>query len=287
MNAAQRTERERTTLLACTIIVAVNVASLILDRRDREFLTLTVVDITHAVLAAGVALTLVRAQAPWSQRGCELAFVVVTAPFLAGLWLPQMHDLRANQLLEPMLAHHFLLLGIAIAAPSWRSGVALIGLFTIHALALWRVLAHAAPTPALDREPWFTLFFAIIATMLLYTRERRRELESRLAAAEARAQTLTQVSRMLLALRDRANTPLQTLEVAIALLEEQAPTDPRLVLMRRALARLVAIQKALAASELRSADLEMPVDLETSLHELLDAGVGAAIARRAPPQAQG
>ena len=139
------------------------------------------------------------------------------------------------------------------------------------------MLAHAASTPALDREPWFTLFFAEISTMLLYTRSRRRDLEQRLAAAETRAQTLAQVSRMLLALRDRANTPLQTFEVAIALLEQgDRAGDARVELMRRALERLDPIQQALAETDARPTNLDTPLDFEASMHALLDERPGLA-----------
>lgn len=270
MSAAHRPEAVRSMLLVAVAVVAVNVASLILDPRDREFMPLMVVDIGHAVIAAGVALVLARSRRSWSLRACDIAFAIVTAPFVVSIWLPQLYDLHGHSLVEPMLAHHFLLLGIAVSAPTWRSGGALIAVFTVHALALWRVLAHSASSPALDREPWFTLFFAVIAALLLYTRSRRRELERRLAAAEARARALSQVSGMLLALRDRANTPLQTLEIAIARLEQGGHADVGSVaLMRRALERLVSIQRALAETKVRDTEIEV-ADLESSLRALLD-----------------
>jgi hypothetical protein len=185
--------------------------------------------------------------------------------------LPQAHDLRGGELLEPMLAHHFLLLGIAVAAPSWRIGSIAIVVFTAHAFALWQVLSGAGPSPALDREPWFTLLFGVIAMMLLYARERRRRLEQRLTAAEARARLLAQVSRLLFSLRDRANTPLQTIEIAIALLERGYDTPATVEMLRRALERLIAIQRALAATQAPTDDL-IPQDLEGALQDLLEGG---------------
>jgi hypothetical protein len=139
------------------------------------------------------------------------------------------------------------------------------------AIVAWRAVQSWSDrtlelTFALDREPWFTLFFAGIAGMLLYTREHRRGLERRLAAAEARAQTLTQVSQVLLALRDHANTPLQTLEVAVSLLERESPVKPA---MRRALQRLSAIQSTLARESTHSFDLDVPLDLDAALRDLM------------------
>lgn len=262
-----RTEAERTTFLATAIITSINIASLILDRRDHAFTALLVTDAVHALIAAGVALAMTRGRR-WSPRACDIAFVIATMPFLVGMWLPQTHDLQSNEFLEPMLAHHFLLLGIAVVAPSWRSGAAMIALFTAHAIALWQVLSSAGSSPSLDREPWFSLVFAVFAMMLLFTRERRRKLEQRLANAEARAVMLARVSKMLLALRDRANTPLQTLEVAISMLEQGDDSRATLSMLRRALDRLVAVQRAISVTQ-GPTDL-VPQELEVLLHELLD-----------------
>lgn len=261
-----RTETVRTTFLAAAIIAGINLASLTLDQRDHAFPALMAVDIIHFLIAATITLLMWRRT--WSTRACDLAFVIATAPFIVGMWLPQTYDLGGD-LVEPMLAHHFLLLGIAVVAPSWRSGAAMIVVFIVHALALSHMLVEAVgSSPALDREPWFTLVFGVFAAMLLYTRERRRKLEKRLSAAEGRAQMLAQVSRVLLALRDRANTPLQTLEVAISLLEEGHDTPATQAMLRRSLERLVTIQRALSATHIPTDDL-VPQEFEATLKDLI------------------
>ena len=269
MTAIKQTEAARTTFLAAAIIAGINVASLILDRRDHSFTALMVTDAVHALIAGAVAFAMTRVNRVWTARACDLAFVIATVPFLVGMWLPQTHDLQGGEFLEPMLAHHFLLLGIAVVAPSWRSGSTMIVVFTGHAIALWQALSDAGPSPSLDREPWFTLVFAVFATMLLFTRERRRRLEQRLANAEARALMLAQVSRMLLALRDRANTPLQTLEVAISLLEQGDNSRVTISMLRRALDRLVVVQRTISATQGPAEDL-VPQELEVLLHDLLE-----------------
>ena len=271
MTTLARSQALRATLLTCAAIGVVNFASVAFDRRDHLDSAVLAVDLAHGVVALGVITVLWLARARVSTRACELALVIATLPFLVGIWLPQLSDLRAGRLSEPLLAHHFLLLGIAVGSPTLRTSLALIALFAIHGLVLGHVLATAGPTPTLDHEPGFTLLFTVIAGLLTFTRARRRDMEHRLVAAEQRARVLSQVSAMLLALRDRANTPLQTLEVAITMLEaDTAGDDRRLVLMRRALARLVAIQHALDAGELRSSEIEIPVDLEASVRALLD-----------------
>jgi hypothetical protein len=259
------TSASHRTLFAISLVIfAVNVLSLIGDSRDHANPPLFIVDSIHAAISITVAIVAWRALQSWSDRRLELAFALLTAPFLVGLWLPQAYSHGGH--VDPLLASRFLLLGLAVSAPTWRSGAIALVVFTAHSVLLWHVLVEDVSTFALDREPWFTLFFAGIAGMLLYTREHRRGLERRLAAAEARAQTLTQVSQVLLALRDHANTPLQTLEVAVSLLEQESPVKPA---MRRALQRLSAIQSTLARESSHSFDLDVPLDLDAALRDLM------------------
>jgi hypothetical protein len=265
------TDAAHRTLFAIShVIIAVNVLSLIADSRDHAHVPLFVVDSAHALVALSVAVAAWRAPRSWSERSLELVFGLMTAPFLVGLWLPQAYSASDGGHVDPLLASRFLLLGLAVSAPTWRSGAIALVVFSTHAAILWHVLVENVSTFALDREPWFTLFFAAIAVMLLYTREHRRDLERRLAAVEARAQTLTQVSQVLLALRDKANTPLQTLELAVSLLERQAQLDKAVTpAMRRALQRLTAIQNTLARGTTHSFDLDVPLDLDAALAELM------------------
>lgn len=261
---------QRTLALVAAVVAVVNILSLALDPRDARYLLLEEADIAHGVLCLVVAAIAARPRGPWSLRTADLIFVLIVSPFIIGLWLPQSYDASHGALFDPLLAHRFLVLGIAVSAPSWRSGTAMIIVMTLHAILLWQYLDGTPAGGALEREPVFTIFFGLIAGLLLYIREGRRDLEARLVATEARAKALTQVSRVLLALRDRANTPLQTLEVAIALLEDTGGSnDPVLVPMRRALARLTSIQQTLATTAALPFDLDVSLDLEAALAELM------------------
>jgi hypothetical protein len=268
----------RTLLVISIVIGVVNILSLVADPRDHAHAELFAVDSVHAAIAFTVAILAARARGSWSERTLELVFAVLTVPFLVGLWLPQTYGAGNAGFTDPLLPSRFLLLGLAVSAPTWRSGAIALVVFTGHAVALWYALVQSLSMPSLDREPWMTLFFALIAAMLLYTREHRRDLERRLAAAEERAHTLTQVSQVLLALRDHANTPLQTLEVAVSLLERDAPIDTAVpVLMRRALQRLTAIQATLARESTHAFDLDVPLDLESALHDLMDSSQSSRV----------
>jgi hypothetical protein len=268
------TAMARTVALAAMLVTLTNLCSLFLDPRDHANQVVFTVDVGHGILALLVMLWLLRDPASKSVAACELAFAAITLPFLLGLWLPAIADLETGHLSEPLMPHHFLMIGIVIGAPTRRIGVAFLALFALHAIVLGQVLLTATSSATLAHEPWMTLLFSSLAGLLLYTRHRRRELEGRVAAAEERVRMLAEVARMLLALRDRANTPLQTIEIAIALIAEDSAPSEEIAVIERALVRLATVQQTLSrtGAELTSFADEVsisPVDLEQALRNLL------------------
>jgi signal transduction histidine kinase len=224
----------RTIFVISIVIGVVNILSLIADPRDHGHASLFFVDAGHAALAIAVAVRARIARSSWSERTLELVFGVITAPFLVGLWLPQMVSGAA---VDPLLASRFLLLGLAVTAPTWRSGAIALAVFTAHAVALWFVLVGPEFTFALDREPWLTLFFTGIAAMLLYTREHRRDLERRLEQSHR----LEAIGRLAAGVAHEINTPLQYAGDSVRFTSEVA-TD---------LISVMETQRALVASVLR------------------------------------
>lgn len=272
MQTTVATEAKRTTLLVATLTALATLSALVFDPRDHADRTLFAVDLCHSAIAVAVGAWFARPR-PHGVIASELGFTAMLLPFLVSLWMPPMADLRDGTLSEPMMLHHFLLLSIAIFSPTRRSGVVFLIVFTLHAVALGQALSG----PALAREPWITLLFASVASLLLYTRLRRRLLEQRVDAAEERVRVLADVARMLLALRDRANTPLQTLEVGVSLLADDVADPEQLAIMQRALGRLASVQQMLSKTSVELAAIAgdsgmSPGDLEEALRELVEPG---------------
>jgi hypothetical protein len=99
-------------------------------------------------------------------------------------------------------------------------------------------------------EPWITLVWAGAAGGMLAFRVRTQRIERRLLLARAEAESLERVARLLLVLRDGANTPLQSLELAVTLLRQRAPDNAALLnTMERALTQLRALTQRMAIAE--------------------------------------
>ena len=256
------------------IVGCVSAVRIPLDTQRFGFWPLGAFVLVHALAAFGVTIWVWRRGARWPVRASDLAYVAVMLPHLVTFWLAQMFDHGTGTLVEPLMPHHTTFIAIALLPPSnVRWGMALVATFAAHGVALWATLVDTAAPSVLGREPWSTLIVGGIAIGILWSRGRRRDLELRLVVVEARADVLDRLNRVLLALRDRANTPLQTLEVAISLIEAHPLAEDRVVratlaAMRRALAQLVSAQQPLSGAVVPDRAAQLAVDLERELREL-------------------
>jgi hypothetical protein len=140
-------------------------------------------------------------------------------------------------------------IGVALLAPSLQLGAVLIVLFAVETGAL-ALLSHLAGRhEVVAGEPWVTLAYALIAFGLLVDRVRRQRAEERAVCAQARSDEMARLARMALALRDLANTPLQTLRVNAALLRERPVDGVVMARIERALDRMCELNRILARWE--------------------------------------
>ncbi|MDX2092220.1 MAG: hypothetical protein SFX73_30420 [Kofleriaceae bacterium] len=272
MNGDERTEAYRSTRLAAGVVFVIACAAVPLGVMTYGWWPQGVGDSFHALLALTIGIVTHRSRGRWSPRLYDALLVLLAVPYLMTVWWPQVAEARAGTLTEPLVTNHFVLLGLAILSPrSLRLAFVMIGVFTLQSVLLWHVLETTSGR-ALPREPWLTLFFAGISAGLSWSRWRRHDLESRFAHVASRANALTKINRILLALRDRANTPLQTLEVGLTLMEDRPADSPRVLqLMRRAVAQLSSLRAPVArtlSDEMAADRATLSVDLDRELAEL-------------------
>jgi hypothetical protein len=112
------------------------------------------------------------------------------------------------------------------------------------AVWLWFDLAQASLAAAAG-EPWVTLIFFVSAIIIVVQRWSRRQLARKLLEAEGETEVLRQLLPISLAVRDQVNTPLQTLELGVALLKMRHPGEQRtLDRMGHSLQKLIGISRS-------------------------------------------
>jgi hypothetical protein len=152
---------------------------------------------------------------------------------------------------EPLVRQKLMVLLIAIFTPRqvWVA-VLLIAAFAVEACLEFWIPGLGASTNFGPWEPWITLCTAALAIWLAYSRAQLLSRERTLRLKLRETTEALRLAKMALAVRDLANTPLQVIELQLALLEERyKPVPPEIAPLRRALNRLSELSKILETYE--------------------------------------
>jgi hypothetical protein len=202
--------------------------------------------VATAVLASASLILLVATRDRPRRWLGTVVFLAVIATTLAALSWTDRVLAHADPHWYPFDAHKLGALTVALLAPPslWVGLVAIAG-FTIVPLVelhTWEPEVRAR----LSAAPWATVAYGAFAFAVYVLQMRRYALLRRAARAEAEAAALERFARMVLAVRDLANTPLQTVELTAALLRRRGEPDARLLdRVLRACDRLVGLGRVL------------------------------------------
>jgi hypothetical protein len=171
-------------------------------------------------------------------------------PFLPIFALAESFMVGTGLIWVPMTGHRLVMLAIGVLAPTglWLGG-GLIAAFALEAVVLWFALGLGShPGVRSPWEPWVTLIYGGVALAMLAYRVRSHHIELKLREVRAEAEALERLARLFLAVRDATNTPLQTLELSIALLRQRSPeSEPTLAAMERAVQRVRSLTQRLGS----------------------------------------
>jgi hypothetical protein len=114
-------------------------------------------------------------------------------------------------------------LTVALLAPDLPVGLLSVLIHAGAAVVQWWTFAPEVRAGLALGEPWATIAFAVFGALLLVHRRRQIALERVASRAQAEAATYERLARAFMAVRDLANTPLQTIYVCARLVEMRAP----------------------------------------------------------------
>lgn len=257
-------EAYRTTFLAAIMVCAAQSAYTWLDGSTLG-LSYGYKNLSHVVLATCIVLWLLyRKNNIPREKTLDYVFIILSLPFLFLIWETEMVSLQLGQLRNPMVSFQMLALYIAMFAPSsFVFAIAELVVTLLVAMVFFMQLPKNYVVHGLEAEPWATILAYAVAFMLLLGRKYRRNLIIRLAKTEAEAQAFERSSRLFSVVRDRANSPLQVLELNMSLLEKKHQDQhSQIEQMRRAVTRLNELSNILAETDLWKQSFDRGEDME-------------------------
>jgi len=205
-----------------------------------------------AAAAVGLALLvyLIAGRNHPTRAGAAATMLVNTAAIVAMLIMTNAHWAALGAHWAPFQANKLGALTVGLLTPEIAVGVVCIGAYAASAVVQFALFAPALRLGLARGEPLVTCIFAVFGLIILIVGTRRYALERRLLENQHRAAALEELARSMLAVRDFANTPLQTIEAATALAREQHPAAAtQLGRIERALERLRALNAILSRHE--------------------------------------
>jgi hypothetical protein len=191
-------------------------------------------------LAAFLLLVVLLTPRRWSREVGTSVFLLVVAVVLGTAWLVDDAAIRAGRVFEPFVVCKLGGLIVALLAPEdLLVSLPALAAFTVLPIVrtyTWPPSVRASlPMP----EPWTTLFYLLVALVLLFHRRHQLATHSQMVRAQEQASAYERLMRKFLAVRDISNSPLQTIEHTLALLPTKcADASRELGRLRRSLDRL-------------------------------------------------
>jgi hypothetical protein len=163
---------------------------------------------------AGALALLWTRRPPYSRALANALFLIVLVPTVTHVWMADEVIAAHTEQWVPYEPNKLSALTLAvIAPPGWATGA--IGILMFVGTAVVHQLAFANPYRAYEatNEPMGVLAYGAFALLLLWFRQRGHRLREELARTRSEMLALERVANVAMAVRDLANTSVQTLEL--------------------------------------------------------------------------
>ena len=144
--------------------------------------------------------------------------LLLVGPVFPLTWLAYLTYSRAHIRYSPLLGYKLIFLVLSLAPGPLLPNAALVTGFAIEAVVVWYFGGvRDDQLGTLSGEPWITLLFACASILILIFQNAYRRLHRQLGELTVRQRFIENLSRLSLSVRDKVNSPLQTLEICFAL----------------------------------------------------------------------
>ncbi len=217
-------------VLSGIVVVGASFATLV-DLRGRFPVFNAVLDLAFAFYAACFFVYLLpqrKRLKSLSQKQITRLFIFLTLPYFPVSWtshynLGYSQDIPWIPFTGIKLA--FLCQTVLKSGDRRVNGVLMCG-FAIESVILWRHFNYGAREYIqLAGEPWYTILFVIVSVSLLIYQDKMDQIQRELFIARIKAHIYESIAHLFASLKDRSNTPLQTIEISIYLLSQEMGKD--------------------------------------------------------------
>jgi hypothetical protein len=151
---------------------------------------------------------------PYSRAQSNALFLLLLVPTVVMAWMVDAARAAHGVHWVPYEPAKLSVLTLAvIAPPGWATGAAAIAMFVGSSLLHHALLGDVVRARMSAGEPFAIIAYGVFALVLLGFKQRSYALRSELQQARSEKVAIERVARVAMALRDLANTPLQTLEL--------------------------------------------------------------------------
>jgi hypothetical protein len=233
-------------LMCVTQLAGLEIDRLILGR------PFYVLRLPYLFVTLACLIVLLRQRDKLSFRTIQITIVALTLAVFPYIWVSQAAFATSHKLWIPF--HGFQIAAFAIAGFRYGNGVRLnaflLAAITIEAAVFWWYF-HLGSERLLAQSGymWSILLAGFCAATLLVARYLYERTLRRLIELEAHAATAEMTARVFLSVRDRANSPLQTLEIGLALLKRRQPESAISDALLTAFKKLVALNEIFNAGK--------------------------------------
>jgi hypothetical protein len=183
-------------------------------------------------------------------RLARTVFLLNTAVILVALWITSGAYAAAPGKWIPFQANKLGALAAGVLAPDLATGLISIGGFAGMALLRYAALPGWQQQRFPIGEPWTISIYAVFAIAMLGYRVHSIALSRRMLRVRTEFIATQRLAKTFLSLRDFTNTPLQTIELAAAIIRNRSPElGPVLDRIDRSLDRLYRLNHAFSVYE--------------------------------------
>src|SRR5215831_3522346 len=253
-------------VVAAALIAVGQLAAFQIDRHilGKPFFVLR---LPYLFVAVACLIVMLHQRDKLAFKAIQRTLVVLTLAGFPYIWVSQAAYANSKNPWIPF--YGFQIAALAMAMLRYGNGIRF-NVFLLAAIAIestafwWRFHFWSEPLLAQSGYMWNVLLTGFCAAALLIARYLYERTIRRYVELEARAATSEMTARLFLSVRDRANSPLQTLEIGLGLLKRGQPKSTLLDPLLDALKKLVGLHEIFKKgnAEIDSSQTEALADLE-------------------------